>query len=183
MIAPGVAPTGPRETGRDGSGVGSSGRGPFGTTQRSSGARSAGAVLRPARRQRSAFRLPSSPLGVLSPTFPSVRRLSAPAGASQRESGKAGHGEVDVPLPFEGVTFRPGDVLHADEDGVVGRHGSPSGVGMTGPASRLVRSLVARRISGPGSPEGPRVRMSEPFVLFCRSSCSAVLRMIHRGCP
>ncbi|MPY49270.1 RraA family protein [Streptomyces acidicola] len=40
-------------------------------------------------------------------------------GTNPRKSGKAGHGEVDVPVSFGGVTFAPGDVLHADEDGVV----------------------------------------------------------------
>ncbi|GGZ45050.1 ribonuclease E activity regulator RraA [Streptomyces bluensis] len=40
-------------------------------------------------------------------------------GTNPRKSGKAGHGEVDVPVSFGGVTFTPGDILHADEDGVV----------------------------------------------------------------
>lgn len=40
-------------------------------------------------------------------------------GTNPRKSGKAGKGEVDVPVTFDGVTFRPGDILHADGDGVV----------------------------------------------------------------
>ncbi|MFD5840632.1 RraA family protein [Streptomyces chartreusis] len=32
---------------------------------------------------------------------------------------KAGQGEIDVPVSLGGVTFAPGDILHADEDGVV----------------------------------------------------------------
>lgn len=33
-------------------------------------------------------------------------------------SGKVGVGEIDVPVTFGGVTFRPGDTLFS-EDGVV----------------------------------------------------------------
>ncbi len=40
-------------------------------------------------------------------------------GSNPRPSGKAGAGEVDVPVTFGGVTFRPGDMLFSDEDGVV----------------------------------------------------------------
>ena len=40
-------------------------------------------------------------------------------GSSPRASGKAGLGEVDVPVMFGDVTFRPGDLLFSDEDGVV----------------------------------------------------------------
>lgn len=40
-------------------------------------------------------------------------------GTIPRRGSKAGKGAVDVPVTFGGVTFRPGDVLHADEDGVV----------------------------------------------------------------
>ncbi|RSS70753.1 ribonuclease E activity regulator RraA [Streptomyces sp. WAC06614] len=40
-------------------------------------------------------------------------------GTVPRKSGKSGAGEVDVPVTFGGVTFRPGDTLYADEDGVV----------------------------------------------------------------
>lgn len=40
-------------------------------------------------------------------------------GSIPRKSGKAGKGEVDVPVSFGGVTFTPDDILHADEDGVV----------------------------------------------------------------
>ena len=36
-----------------------------------------------------------------------------------RKSAKTGAGAVDVPVTFGGVTFWPGDFLHADDDGVV----------------------------------------------------------------
>lgn len=40
-------------------------------------------------------------------------------GTNPRPSGKEGAGETDVPVSFGGVTFAPGSVVHADEDGVV----------------------------------------------------------------
>ena len=40
-------------------------------------------------------------------------------GSSPRASGKTGIGDVDVPVTFGDVTFRPGDMLFSDEDGVV----------------------------------------------------------------
>jgi regulator of ribonuclease activity A len=40
-------------------------------------------------------------------------------GTNPRKSGKTGMGAVDVPVTFGGVTFQPGDVLHADDDGIV----------------------------------------------------------------
>lgn len=40
-------------------------------------------------------------------------------GTNPRKSGKTGAGAVDVPLSFGGVTFQPGDELHADDDGIV----------------------------------------------------------------
>ncbi|MFC8419536.1 ribonuclease E activity regulator RraA [Streptomyces sp. NPDC057236] len=40
-------------------------------------------------------------------------------GTVPRKSAKDAAGAVDVPVTFGGVTFRPGDVLHADDDGVV----------------------------------------------------------------
>jgi regulator of ribonuclease activity A len=40
-------------------------------------------------------------------------------GTNPRRSGKTGAGAVDVPVSFGGVTFAPGDILHADDDGVV----------------------------------------------------------------
>ena len=40
-------------------------------------------------------------------------------GTTPRASGKAGLGEIDVPVTFGDVTFRPGDMLFSDEDGVV----------------------------------------------------------------
>ncbi|OMH23145.1 S-adenosylmethionine--2-demethylmenaquinone methyltransferase [Tersicoccus phoenicis] len=40
-------------------------------------------------------------------------------GSNPRKSGKAGTGEVDVPVTIDDVTFRPGAKLWADEDGIV----------------------------------------------------------------
>jgi regulator of ribonuclease activity A len=40
-------------------------------------------------------------------------------GTHPRKSGKKGWGERDVPLSFGGVTFRPGEWLCADADGLV----------------------------------------------------------------
>jgi regulator of ribonuclease activity A len=40
-------------------------------------------------------------------------------GANPRPSGKAGGGELDVPVSFGDVTFTPGEALHSDEDGIV----------------------------------------------------------------
>ena len=40
-------------------------------------------------------------------------------GSNPRKSTKTGAGEKDVPVTFGGVTFRPGDQLTADDDGVV----------------------------------------------------------------
>ncbi len=42
-------------------------------------------------------------------------------GSNPRRSGKTGAGEVDVPVAFGEVEFRPGSTLHADEDGIVVR--------------------------------------------------------------
>lgn len=40
-------------------------------------------------------------------------------GTNPRPSAKVGDGEVDVPVSFGGVTFRPGDLVAVDDDGVV----------------------------------------------------------------
>ncbi|GAB3274399.1 ribonuclease E activity regulator RraA [Kineosporia babensis] len=40
-------------------------------------------------------------------------------GSSPAKSSKTGDGEKDVEISFGGVTFRPGDLLFSDEDGVV----------------------------------------------------------------
>jgi regulator of ribonuclease activity A len=40
-------------------------------------------------------------------------------GTNPRPSEKTGAGAVDVPVTFGGVTFDPGDILHADDDGIV----------------------------------------------------------------
>jgi regulator of ribonuclease activity A len=40
-------------------------------------------------------------------------------GTNPRPSGKTGAGEIDAPVTFGGVTFRPGAMLYSDEDGVV----------------------------------------------------------------
>jgi regulator of ribonuclease activity A len=44
-------------------------------------------------------------------------------GTMPLRSEKRGEGERDVPVRFAGVTFRPGDYVFADEDGVVLSHG------------------------------------------------------------
>jgi regulator of ribonuclease activity A len=43
----------------------------------------------------------------------------AALGSTPRPSGKTGAGEVDVPVMFGDVTFRPGDVVCVDDDGIV----------------------------------------------------------------
>lgn len=40
-------------------------------------------------------------------------------GSNPRRSGKTGAGEVDVPVTFGAVTFRPGATLFSDDDGIV----------------------------------------------------------------
>ena len=40
-------------------------------------------------------------------------------GHMPRKSEKKGVGAIDVPVSFAAVTFRPGDILYADEDGIV----------------------------------------------------------------
>jgi regulator of ribonuclease activity A len=40
-------------------------------------------------------------------------------GTNPRPSGKAGAGELDVPVIFGGTTFRPGATLFSDDDGIV----------------------------------------------------------------
>jgi regulator of ribonuclease activity A len=40
-------------------------------------------------------------------------------GSNPWRSGKAGTGEIDVPVSFGGVEFRAGDWLYSDEDGIV----------------------------------------------------------------
>jgi len=44
-------------------------------------------------------------------------------GTMPLRSEKRGEGERDVPVRFAGATFRPGDWVCADEDGVVVAHG------------------------------------------------------------
>ena len=39
-------------------------------------------------------------------------------GTTPRKSGKTGAGAVDIPVTFGNVTFQPGDILHADDDGI-----------------------------------------------------------------
>lgn len=45
-------------------------------------------------------------------------------GTTPRKGGKTGAGEKDVPVTFGGVTFRPGDQLWSDDDGVAVLAGS-----------------------------------------------------------
>lgn len=40
-------------------------------------------------------------------------------GTNPRKSAKEGLGEVDVPVEFGGVVFRPGALLYSDEDGIL----------------------------------------------------------------
>jgi regulator of ribonuclease activity A len=40
-------------------------------------------------------------------------------GVNPAKSAKDGAGQVDVPVEFGGVTFRPGDWVYCDEDGVL----------------------------------------------------------------
>lgn len=40
-------------------------------------------------------------------------------GTNPKKSAKDGAGETDVAVSFGGVTFRPGDYLYSDEDGVL----------------------------------------------------------------
>lgn len=40
-------------------------------------------------------------------------------GSNPRKSAKDSVGEVDVPVEFGGVTFRPGATLYADDDGIL----------------------------------------------------------------
>jgi regulator of ribonuclease activity A len=40
-------------------------------------------------------------------------------GSNPRKSGKDSVGQIDVPVEFGGATFRPGDWLYSDEDGIV----------------------------------------------------------------
>ncbi|MEU3060683.1 ribonuclease E activity regulator RraA [Streptomyces subrutilus] len=39
-------------------------------------------------------------------------------GTMPRKSGKTGAGTVDAPVTLGGVTFRPGDTVYADDDGI-----------------------------------------------------------------
>jgi regulator of ribonuclease activity A len=48
-------------------------------------------------------------------------------GSNPRKSAKDGAGEVDAAVSFGGVTFRPGQRLWSDEDGVVVLDEAPAG--------------------------------------------------------
>jgi regulator of ribonuclease activity A len=43
-------------------------------------------------------------------------------GSNPRKSTKNGAGDINVPVAFGGVEFRPGDWLYSDEDGIVVAH-------------------------------------------------------------
>ena len=53
-------------------------------------------------------------------------------GTNPRRSAKTGAGAVDVPVTFGGVTFHPGDILHADDDGIVLLPRSPTADNIAG---------------------------------------------------
>jgi regulator of ribonuclease activity A len=40
-------------------------------------------------------------------------------GSNPLRSGKRGVGQIDVPVTFGGITFRPGEWLYSDEDGIL----------------------------------------------------------------
>jgi regulator of ribonuclease activity A len=40
-------------------------------------------------------------------------------GTNPRKSAKTGAGAIDIPVTFGNITFQPGDMLHADDDGIV----------------------------------------------------------------
>lgn len=40
-------------------------------------------------------------------------------GSNPRKSTKGGEGETDVPVTIDGVAFRPGAMVYADEDGIL----------------------------------------------------------------
>ena len=48
-------------------------------------------------------------------------------GTHPRKSGKIGAGDRDVDVTFGGRTFRPGDLLWSDNDGVVTLAARPAG--------------------------------------------------------
>ena len=50
-------------------------------------------------------------------------------GSTPRPSGKAGDGEIDVPVTFGEVTFTPGARLYSDDDGIVVLGGESSSTG------------------------------------------------------
>ena len=40
-------------------------------------------------------------------------------GSNPMKSAKSGAGSVDTPVTFGGVTFRPGEFLYSDDDGIL----------------------------------------------------------------
>ncbi|CAL9625797.1 hypothetical protein [Streptomyces sp. enrichment culture] len=72
------------------------------------------------RRERGSHPLPSEGALGQSPPVPTADRLGIKAlGTIPRKSAKDSAGAVDVPVTVGQVTFRPGDILHADDDGIV----------------------------------------------------------------
>lgn len=53
------------------------------------------------------------------PTLGTIEFGVKALGSNPRKSRKTGAGEVDVPVAFGGVTFRPGQWVFCDEDGIV----------------------------------------------------------------
>lgn len=52
-------------------------------------------------------------------TLPDVEVGIKALGSTPRRSSKEGTGDVNVPVEFGGVSFRPGATLYSDDDGVV----------------------------------------------------------------
>jgi regulator of RNase E activity RraA len=79
-------------------------------------------------------------------------------GTTPRKSAKTGAGAVDVPVTFGNVTFRPGDILHADDDGIVllprATQGPETGggqpIGGCGSAARLIGGFSRPPVSCSG---------------------------------
>ncbi len=72
-------------------------------------------------------------------------------GTIPRKSAKTGAGTVDVPVTFGNLTFSPGDVLHADDDGIVLLPPATQGA-MTDRRHSADRWMALTRPAHPGAP-------------------------------